>query len=126
MFQVKGFRFFMRRSLQNLQPATPVKEEIVVLNGPALVLNRNWVPIHVTSVVNALCKLYDGSARAVKADDYSVHDFDSWVQLGVEKDAPRIRTATLEIAVPEVIVLAKYEKIPERKVAFSRANLYKR
>jgi 5-methylcytosine-specific restriction endonuclease McrA len=98
----------------------------VVLNNPALVLNRNWVPIHITSVVNALCKLYDGSARAVKAEDYSVHDFDSWVQLGVEKDAPRIRTATLEIAVPEVIVLAKYEKVPERKVAFSRANLYKR
>jgi len=98
----------------------------VVLDGATLVLNRNWVPVNITTVLNALCKLYDGSARAIKPDDYSVHDFDSWASLSVEPHEPCVRTATLSIAIPEVIVLSTYERVPDRKVAFSRANLYRR
>jgi 5-methylcytosine-specific restriction endonuclease McrA len=102
------------------------REETVVLNDSTLVLNRNWVPVNITTVLNALCKMYDGSARAVKPEDYSVHDFDSWSQLRVADGERCIRTATLSIPVPDVIVLAKYGEVPDRKVAFSRANLHKR
>ena len=98
----------------------------MVLNNQTLVLNRNWVPVDITTVLNALTKIYDGSARAVKADDYSVHDFDSWTQVSVAAGEPCVRTATLEIAVPEVIVLSKYSDVPRRGVAFSRSNLYRR
>lgn len=98
----------------------------MVLNDSTLVLNKNWVPVNITTVLNALCKMYDGSARAVKPDDYSVHDFDSWAKLAVAPDERCIRTATLAIPVPDVIVLARYGEMPDRKLAFSRANLYKR
>jgi 5-methylcytosine-specific restriction endonuclease McrA len=98
----------------------------VVLNGSTLVLNRNWVPVDITTVLNALTKVYDGSARVVKADDYTVHDFDSWTQVSVAEGEPCVRTATLEIAIPEVIVLSKYNDVPVRGVAFSRSNLYRR
>jgi 5-methylcytosine-specific restriction endonuclease McrA len=37
-----------------------------------------------------------------------------------------VRTATLSIPVPEVIVLSKYGQIPKRHLAFSRHNLFKR
>lgn len=98
----------------------------MVLNDATLVLNRNWVPVDITTVLNALTKVYEGAARVIKADDYSLHDFDSWAQLRVAEGAPCIRTATLEIPVPEVIVLAKYGDVPVRGVAFSRSNLYRR
>ena len=96
------------------------------LDNATLVLNRNWTPVDITPVLNALVKVYDGSARVVKPDDYSVHDFDSWTQVAVAKGEPCVRTATLSIAIPDVIVLQRYSGVPNRGVAFSRANLYRR
>jgi len=98
----------------------------VVLNDPALVLNRNWVPVDFTTVMDALCKLYTGAARAIHPDDYSTHDFDSWTQMKALDGQSLIRTATLSIPAPEVIVLADFTGVPKRGLAFSRANLYKR
>jgi len=98
----------------------------VVLAEPTLVLNRNWIPVDVTTVMNALSKVFDGSARVVNPDDYALHDFDSWAQVAVAPDYPVIRSATLAIPVPEVIVLARYGEIPKRHLAFSRHNIFKR
>ena len=98
----------------------------MVMNNPTLVLNRNWVPVSVTTVLNALCKLYQGSARVVRPEDYSVYDFASWSKLAVAEGQPVVRTATLTIPVPEVIVLARYGEVPDRHLVFSRSNLYKR
>jgi 5-methylcytosine-specific restriction endonuclease McrA len=99
---------------------------IVVLSDPTLVLNRNWVPVDFTTVMDALTKLYVGAARAIHPDDYSLHDFDSWSKVRSAEGTNVVRTATISIPVPEVIVLAKYGDLPTRGVAFSRANLYKR
>lgn len=98
----------------------------MVLADPTLVLNRNWIPVDVTTVMNALCKVFDGSARVANPDDYTLHDFDSWAQVAVAPEYPLVRTATLSIPVPEVIVLAKYGEIPKRHLAFSRHNIFKR
>jgi 5-methylcytosine-specific restriction endonuclease McrA len=98
----------------------------VVLNEPTLVLNRHWVPIDVTTVLVALCKLYDGAARAIKPDDFTLHDFDSWASLKAVQGQLIVRTATLEIPVPEIIVLSRYSGVPDRCVTFSRRNLYRR
>jgi len=102
------------------------KEREMVLAQPTLVLNRNWVPVDVTTVLDAICKMCEGTARAIKGDDYSTHDFDSWSQLAVSEGEPCVRTSTLTLAVPEVIVLARYGSVPSRAVSFSRGNLYKR
>ena len=98
----------------------------MVLHDATLVLNRNWMPVDFTTVLDALCKLYAGNARAMKPDDYTLHDFDSWTSLKVAAQAPCVRTATISIPVPEIIVLARYGKVPNRGVAFSRSNIYKR
>ena len=98
----------------------------MVLNDATLVLNKHWVPVDFTTVLDALCKLYAGSARAIKPDDFSVHDFNSWAQLKVADGAPCIRTARISIPVPEVIVLVRYGHVPDRGLAFSRGNIYKR
>ena len=37
-----------------------------VLELPTLVLNRNWQPVHVTTVVRALVMLWNETAKAVE------------------------------------------------------------
>lgn len=98
----------------------------MVLSEPTLVLNRNWVAIQTTTVRNALCLLYSGVARAIHTETFETHDFDSWADLAISRDEPRIHTVRLEIKVPEVILLLSYDKVPRRQVTFSRRNLYRR
>jgi 5-methylcytosine-specific restriction endonuclease McrA len=98
----------------------------VVLGDATLVLNRNWVPVDVTTVLKALVKVYEGGARAICPADFTVHDFASWASLSVPPEGPCVRTATLEIPVPEVILLARYGKVPGRHLVFSRRNLFRR
>ena len=97
-----------------------------MLDQRTLVLNRHWVPIGTTSVRTALCLLYREAARAVRTEDYSVHDFDSWASLRVAEEEPCIRTVRLRLKVPEVVLLTHYEAFPRRRVTFSRRNIYRR
>jgi 5-methylcytosine-specific restriction endonuclease McrA len=99
---------------------------MVVLNEQTLVLNRHWVPIGTTSVRTALCLLHRRTARAVSPDDYSVHDFDSWAGLRVAEEEPCIRTVSLRLKVPEVVLLTRYDKYPRLRVTFSRRNIFRR
>ena len=100
--------------------------ESVILNESALVLNKNWVAIDVTTVRGALVALYQRAARVVEPTDYSIHDFDSWASLRVDEDQPFVRTVSLRIRVPEIILLTRYGKVPRKTVTFSRRNLYRR
>lgn len=97
-----------------------------MLQAPTLVLNRAWVPIRTTPVREALCLLVKGSARAVRPDTYETHDFDSWAALRAEEGRPHVKTVRLTILVPEVIVLTKYDRMPDGGVVFSRRNIFKR
>ncbi len=97
-----------------------------MLDERTLVLNRSWVPIGTTSVRTAICLLYREAARAVNTGDYSVHDFDSWASLKVAEEEPCIRTVSLRLKVPEVVLLTDYDKFPRHRVTFSRKNIYRR
>ena len=98
----------------------------MILEESTLVLNKHWVPIAVTSVLRAVVKLHDGAARVVDPADYAVYDFGEWVETRNGNGSPCLRTPTLEIPVPEVIVLRRYGGIPTRVLAFSRWNLFRR
>lgn len=111
----------------------PIRTEAVartmtveVLSQQALVLNRGWTAIATTSVRHALRLVFKGSAKAVLPDSYEMHGFESWADLAVEPDEPCIRTVTLQIKVPEVIVLTRYAGLPDKSVTFTRRNLYRR
>jgi 5-methylcytosine-specific restriction endonuclease McrA len=96
-----------------------------MLNEQTLVLNRHWMPIGTTSVRTALCLLYRQTARAISPDDFSLHDFDSWTSLSVAEAEP-IRTVSLRIKVPEVVLLTRYDSFPRHRVTFSRKNIFRR
>jgi len=96
-----------------------------MLNTSVLVLNRSFLPIHVTSVRRAFSLLYQGIARAVN-EEYRTFDFESWQQLAVARNAESIGSVEGRIRVPRVIVLITFDRIPKRHVRFSRLNIYAR
>ena len=96
------------------------------LSQPTLVLNRSWVAIDTTPVMDALRLLFKGAALAISPDTYEVHGFDSWAGLAAAEDEPHVKTVRLRIPIPEVIVLTAYNGVPTQKVNFTRRNLFKR
>lgn len=97
----------------------------VVLNTKVLVLNRNFLPVHVTSVRRAFSLLYQGLAEAVD-DQYRTFDFDSWSALSSSVHDDTIGLVDRIIRVPRVILLLTYDRIPKRQVRFNRFNVYAR
>jgi 5-methylcytosine-specific restriction endonuclease McrA len=96
-----------------------------VLNTKVLVLNRSYLPIHVTSVKRAFALLYQGVARAVD-EQYRTFDFDSWRDLAAEIHHERVGVVGGFVRVPRVLLLTAYERVPKRHVRFSRFNIYAR
>lgn len=96
------------------------------LAQPTLVLNRSWTAIATTTVRHALGLIFTGAAKVIRPETYETHGFESWADLIVPEDAPSIRTVSLHIRVPEVIVLTRYQGMPTQEATFSRRNLYKR
>ncbi|MDA0281861.1 MAG: HNH endonuclease [Planctomycetota bacterium] len=97
-----------------------------LLDRPTLVLNRNWQPVGIATVSRTLVKLWNGNARVVDPNDYQIYTWSDWSTLKPNDDEPFIQTTSLRLRVPEVITLTKYDRVPNRSVAFSRRNLFKR
>jgi 5-methylcytosine-specific restriction endonuclease McrA len=96
-----------------------------VLNSAVLVLNRSYLPVHVTSVRRAFSLLYQGIAKAV-SEDYRTFDFEEWSQLSGVKDSDTIGTLAGRVRIPRVIVLVAFDRLPRRHVRFSRINIMTR
>ena len=96
-----------------------------VLNTKVLILNRSYLPIHVTSVRRAFSLLYQGLAQAVN-EQYQTFDFNSWSELSAAVHGDSIGLVNRAIRVPRVILLVGYDRVPKRQVRFSRFNIYSR
>jgi 5-methylcytosine-specific restriction endonuclease McrA len=94
-----------------------------VLNTKVLVLNRSYLPVHITVVRRALTLLYQDIARAVD-EQYRTFDFAGWSDLAASEDS--IGLVGRAIRVPRVILLQTYDRVPRRYVRFSRFNIYAR
>jgi 5-methylcytosine-specific restriction endonuclease McrA len=97
-----------------------------VLQQPTLILNRNWQPIHVTTVMRALVMLWNEAARVVEPDEYRLYTWDEWARLEPAPGAPCIRSATTRLMVPEIVCLSRFDRLPSTAVTFSRRNVAKR
>jgi 5-methylcytosine-specific restriction endonuclease McrA len=94
-----------------------------VLNSKVLVLNRSYLPVHITSVRRALSLLYQDIAHAVDRE-YRTFDFASWSALGPGAEAIGLVNAAIQV--PRVILLRSYDRMPRRHVRFSRFNVFLR
>jgi 5-methylcytosine-specific restriction endonuclease McrA len=97
-----------------------------VLQRPTLVLNRNWQPVNVATVARALVLLWNESARVIDPASYQVYTWADWASLCPEEGEAFIHAVRSRLRVPEVIVLAQYNRHPQGAVSFSRNNIFKR
>ncbi len=96
-----------------------------MLDAAVLVMNRSYLPIHVTSARRAFAMLYQGAARVVN-EQYETFDFDSWQDVAVRVEDDAVGRLGGLIRVPRVILLQGFDRIPKRHVRFSRINIYAR
>jgi 5-methylcytosine-specific restriction endonuclease McrA len=96
------------------------------LDLPALVLNRNWQPIHVTTVVRALVMVWNETAQVMDPEEFRLYAWSDWSLRTPESGALCIRTGRSRLAVPEVICLVHFDRSPSNAVPFSRRNVAKR
>jgi 5-methylcytosine-specific restriction endonuclease McrA len=96
-----------------------------MLNSSVLVLNRSYLPIHVTSVRRAFALIYQGGAKAVN-EEYETFDFEAWRLRAVPVGVDFVGTLSGAIRVPRVIILRQFDRAPRKHVRFSRANIFSR
>jgi len=95
-----------------------------MLNSSVLVLNRSFLPIHVTTVKRAFSLVYCGGARVVNSR-YETFDFEAWL-CGADSGAECIGTPGKRVPVPRVIALMSFDRVPKRQIRFSRINIFSR
>jgi 5-methylcytosine-specific restriction endonuclease McrA len=104
------------------------------LSANVLLLNRLYMAVRVVSARRALTLLYRELAEVVAVDDgqYLAYDFDDWVEVSQAKQRfePElhdwIHTVRFQIAVPKIIRLLGYDKVPATGVKLNRRNLFAR
>ena len=104
------------------------------MNSHVLVLNKLWMAIRVVDARRAFSLVLRNLAEVIRVDDgsYTGHDFESWTEL---TDARHdfearyydwIRTVRTEIAVPKIIRLLGYDRVPKQAVKLNRRNVFAR
>jgi 5-methylcytosine-specific restriction endonuclease McrA len=115
-------------------------------NRPVLVLNRNWSPIGVHALRDAISKLFacykDGTPKAHVIDvvypeliegvdlnptSFEKYNWSDWSNLRPENEDEIILAGRgRKIRLPKVIALSRYDKMPTHGMNFNRRALYKR
>ena len=108
------------------------------LTSKVLVLNRHFVAVRVISAKRAFCMLCRELAEVIHVDQttegtqYHSYDFSSWAEAAAyqsefERDKyDWVKTVRYEIAVPRIIRLLGYDRLPEQGVKLNRRNLFAR
>ena len=99
---------------------------VQLLNRSALVLNRSWMPIHVTPVRRALCLVIRECARIVGPASLMTYSFEEWVRAEHPDGVLHVRSPSMRIPIPEVILLQSYDRVPAHEAPFTRRNLFLR
>ncbi len=116
------------------------------LSAKVLVLNKGYMAMRVVSAKRAFCMLARNMAEVIHVDtrdtlpgngaelcgQFLNYDFESWTELSALRDEFEglnydwVRTVRMEIAVPRIIRLLGYDRLPEQSVKLNRRNLFAR
>ncbi len=94
-----------------------------MLDEPVLILNRSWIPLQIADVRRGIVLLYKGVAEVVCPRTFRTYDFARWVSASTGDDTPYLQTPRFRLPVPEVLVLARFNRIVRRPIRFSRRNV---
>ena len=92
-----------------------------------LILNRSYVAIQVVDWKKAITLLVSDKADVID-EEYRKYSFLDWKELSaMMKESPSgfVRSPSCKIAIPEVIILKAFDRLPSSDVKFTRRNIYK-
>lgn len=90
-----------------------------------LVLNTRFYAIHIADCKNAISLVYQGHAEVVD-ENYQCYDWPAWTEKSASMPGPDdgfLNTTSLKVAIPAVIRLTRYDKLPSASVKFTLPNL---
>ncbi|MEX2671011.1 MAG: HNH endonuclease [Phycisphaeraceae bacterium] len=104
------------------------------INASVLVLNRLYMAVRVVTAKRAFSLLCRDLAEVINVEDeqYVSYDFESWTELSqyheqtARDDYDWVSTVQLQIAVPKIIRLFGYDRLPQQTVKLNRRNIYAR
>lgn len=107
------------------------------LDSHVLVVNKLWMAIRVVNARRAFSLLARDLAEVIRVDDgsFAGYDFDTWADVSQvrggfgEFDVDEyewVKTVRMHIAVPKVIRLLGYDRLPRQQVKLNRRNIYAR
>lgn len=112
------------------------------LNSKVLVLNKNYLAVRVVSAKRAFILLAREIAEIIHVETpaggaegartFATYDFESWAQISelqmqFEPDKHDwVKCVRFDIAVPRIIRLLGYDRLPEQTVKLNRRNLFAR
>jgi 5-methylcytosine-specific restriction endonuclease McrA len=104
------------------------------LDASVLVLNRLFMAVRVVRARHAFVLLWKQTAEVVSVEDesFATYDFTSWTEVSAYRRQFEpakhdwVHTVRFEIAVPRVIRLLSYDRLPKTRVRLNRRNLFAR
>ena len=104
------------------------------LQSNVLVLNRQYMAVHVIDVRRAFGLLLRQLAEVIHVEEgqYGNYDFESWREISdlksefKEPDQDWIQSVNFEIQVPRVVRLLNFDRVPRQRVRLNRRNLFAR
>ncbi len=104
------------------------------LDSHVLVLNKHYAAVRVVSARRAFCMLLREIAEIVSVTprSYESYDFDSWRDVSeyrakYEREHHEwVRCVKFDLAVPRIIRLLFYDRLPKQTVKLNRRNIYAR
>jgi 5-methylcytosine-specific restriction endonuclease McrA len=108
---------------------TSVAINAVIAQERVLVLNRSFVPIHITNVKRAVNLLCLDIAHGVD-NEYQTYAWEDLIE-GLIPDEKKdhfysIRTVVQDVPVPKVLMLRDFDRRPPQSVKFSRGQIFLR
>ena len=104
------------------------------LDSSVLVLNKHYAAVRVVSAKRALCLIFKNLAEIVSVENsqYVSYDFQSWRDVSQYRAKYHrnhhdwIRCVRFELAVPRIVRLLVYDRLPVQPVKFNRRNIFAR
>ncbi len=104
------------------------------LNSNVLVLNKHYAAVRVISARRAFSMLFKSIAEIVSLENsqYMSYDFESWREISEfrakyeREHHDWVRCVRFELAVPRIVRLLFYDRLPWMPVNLTRRNIYAR
>ena len=95
-----------------------------------LVLNKAWVPVNIVDYKGCMKYICQDAASSLDSD-FIAYNFEDWITYStlprvIDDGHSFVNTVSHKIAIPDIIVLHKYDRLPQREVKFTRQSVFER